>query len=344
MPTFTASELAQQLGGEVIGDASLALNGFAPAEGARAGHLTFAENEKYLSKAEQGGASAILVGDSVKSSSKTLIRVADPRIAFAKVLPLFFPEKQMPAGIHPTAVVAASAVVHPSVHVGPHCVVGERVQIGAGSVLLGGNHIGEDARLGEKVCLFPNVTVYHGCQLGNRVRVHSGTVIGADGFGYVFDQGQHRKVLQIGNVIIHDDVELGANVCVDRAALGSTVIGRGTKVDNLAQIAHNVVIGQGCLIVGQAGIGGSSTMGDFVVLAGQAGVIGHIHIGSRAIIAAKSGVMEDIPEGQKWAGTPAGPSLDVKRQWVAARRLREFLQRLVKIEKQVADLTRDSKG
>ena len=344
MPTYTATELAQQLGGEVVGDGSLELTGFAPADGARAGHLTFAENAEYLVKAEQGGASAILVGPAAQSSVKTLIRVSNPRIAFAKVLPFFFPEKKYAPGIHPSAVVAQTASIDPSAHIGPHCVIGERVRIGAGAALLGGNHVGDDSQLGENVRLFPLVVVYARSQIGNRVRIHASAVIGSDGFGYVFDQGKHRKVQQVGNVIIHDDVEIGANVSIDRGALGSTVIGRGTKIDNLVQIAHNVVLGDGCLIAGQAGIAGSTTLGNFVVLAGQAGVIGHIKVGNLVTVAAQAGVMHDVPDGQKCLGSPAGPDREIKRLWINQRRLPDLLRRLAELEKQVASLTGNPKA
>ncbi len=338
MPTFTTAQLAQQLGAELIGDASLQITGFAPADRAQAGHLTFAENEEYFAQAEQGGASAILVGDTVTSTRKTLLRVKNPRVAFAKVLPLFFPEPRPAPGVHASAIIAPSAQIDPTAHVGPHCVVGERVKLGARSVLFGGNHLGDDSQLGEDVRLFPNVVVYARTQLGHRVRVHAGTVIGSDGFGYVFDAGQHRKVLQIGNVIIHDDVEIGSNVSIDRAALGSTVIGRGTKIDNLVQIAHNVVMGEGCLIVGQAGIAGSTQLGNFVVLAGQVGIGGHLKIGNQVTVAAQSGVMNDIPDGQKWLGTPACPDKEAKRQYIGIRRLPDVLRRLAELEKKFAAL------
>jgi UDP-3-O-[3-hydroxymyristoyl] glucosamine N-acyltransferase len=339
MRTFTAAELARELGAELVGEGSVRITGFAPADRAQAGQLTFAENDEYFAKAEQGAASAILAGANANSSRKTLLRVSNPRIAFAKVLPLFFPEPQPAAGIHPNTIVAKSAQVDPTAHVGPHCVVGERVKIGARTALLGGNHVGDDSQLADDVRLFPNVVVYARSQIGHRVRIHAGSVIGSDGYGYVFDAGQHRKVLQIGNVIIQDDVEIGANVCVDRAALGSTVIGRGTKIDNLVQIAHNVVVGEGCLLVAQVGIAGSSKLGNFVVLAGQVGVSGHLKIGNQVTVAAQSGVMNDIPDGEKWFGMPACPDKEAKRQFIAIRRLPEVLQRLNELEKKVADLS-----
>ena len=344
MPTLTAAQLARELGAELVGDGTIQLTGFAPADRAQAGHLTFAENEDYLAKAEQGGASAILAGMNAASSRKTLLRVANPRVAFAKVLPLFFPEPQPGAGIHPSAVVAKSAQIDPTAHIGPHCVVGERVRLGARTALLGGNHIGDDSQIGDDGLLFPNVVVYARSQLGHRVRAHAGTVIGSDGYGYVFDSGQHRKILQIGNVIIHDDVEIGANVCIDRGALGSTVIGRGCKIDNLVQIAHNVVIGEGCLLVAQVGIAGSSKLGNFVVLAGQVGISGHLKIGNQVTVAAQSGVMNDIPDGEKWFGMPACPDKDAKRQYIGIRRLPEILHRLAELEKKIAELTNGKKS
>lgn len=329
---FTAAEIAKHLQGEVIGDGSIILTGFAPADRAQAGDLTFAENPEYFSRAEQSAATAIIV-DSATASPKVLIRVPNARIAFAKVLALFFPEPVLPAGIHSSAVVAKSAQIDPTAHIGPHSVVGENVRIGARSVLQGGNHIGAGSQLGEEVNLFPNVTVYPRTQIGNRVRVHAGTVIGSDGFGYVQDNGIHRKVPQIGNVIIHDDVEIGANVTIDRGALGPTVIGKGTKIDNLVQIAHNVVLGEHCLIISQVGIAGSSKLGNYGILAGQVGVAGHLKLGNRVQVAAQSGVMTNIPDGEKWLGSPAQPDRQTKRQMIAAQHLPELLRRVSELEK-----------
>ena len=336
---FTASQIAEQLRGEIIGNGAVTLTGFAPAENARAGDLTFAENEAYFAKAEQSAAAAILVPAAFGPSQKTLIRVANARVAFAKVLPIFFPPERPPAGVHPSAVVAASAQIDPTALVGPFCVVGERARIGARSVLRGGNHVGHDCRLGDDVCLYPNVVLYHQVQLGHRVSVHAGTVIGSDGYGYVLDEGQHRKVLQLGNVIIHDDVEIGANVTIDRAALGSTIIGKGTKIDNLVQIAHNVVIGDHCLIVAQVGVAGSTRMGNYCVLAGQSGLAGHLKIGHQVTVAAQSGVMRDIADGQKVMGAPALPDKDAKRQFIALGQLPELIRRVRELEKQIVELS-----
>jgi UDP-3-O-[3-hydroxymyristoyl] glucosamine N-acyltransferase len=329
---ITAAEIAQLLQGEVVGDSSVLLNSFAPADRAEPGDLTFAENADYFARADQSRASAIIV-DGAFASRKVLIRVPNARIAFAKVMAVFFPEPEFPPGIHPSAVVAASACVDPSAHIGPHCVVGDKTRIGPKSILQGGNHVGADCRLGQEVNLFPGVTLYPRTEIGNRVRIHAGTVIGSDGFGYVQDNGLHRKVPQIGNVIIRDDVEIGANVTIDRGALGPTQIGKGTKIDNLVQIAHNVVVGDHCLVISQAGIAGSTQLGNYVCLAGQVGLAGHLTIGERASVAAQSGVMHNIPAGEKWFGYPAQPDRLAKREMIALHHLPELLRRITALEK-----------
>jgi len=225
--------------------------------------------------------------------------------------------------------------VDATAHVGPHCVIGEKVRIGARSILQGGNQIGASCKIGEDVNLFPNVTLYARSEIGNRVRVHAGTVIGSDGFGYVQDNGMHRKVPQIGNVIIKDDVEIGANVCIDRGALGPTIIGKGTKIDNLVQIGHNVVIGDYCLLISQAGIAGSAKIGSYVILAGQSGVAGHLKIGNRVTVSAQSGVMNNIGDGEKWLGSPAQPDRQAKRQMIAIQYLPDLLKRVAELEKKL---------
>jgi UDP-3-O-[3-hydroxymyristoyl] glucosamine N-acyltransferase len=337
--SFTAAQIAEKLHGEVTGDGSVQLTGLAPADRARSGELTFAENPAYFAAAEQSQAAAILVAGPFVSSSKVLIRVPNARVALARVLPVFFPPEEHPCGIHPSAVIADSARIDPTAHVGPNCVLGARVRLGARSVLMGGNDLQADCQLGDDVCLFPNVVLYQRTQLGDRVTIHAGTVIGSDGFGYVLDEGRHRKVLQLGNVIIHADVEIGANAAIDRGALGSTVIGEGTKIDNLVHVAHNVIIGRHCLILGQVGFAGSTTLGDYVVVASQSGIADHLKIGSQAVVGAKSGVMRDIPEGGRVLGIPAAPDRQAKRQMIAMQQLPELLHRMRDLEKQVEELT-----
>lgn len=332
---YTTQEIAKIIGGQVVGDVAAVLKSFATIENAQPGDLTFAENDEFFSRAEQSAATAIIAEKRFSSDKKTLIQVPNARVAFAKALALFFPDKQFPAGIHHTAVIAATAKIDPGAHVGPHCVIGERVSIGARTVLQAGNFVGDDSKLGEDVILFPNVTVYPRGDIRNRVCIHANSVIGSDGFGYVQDGPVHRKVPQIGNVIIHEDVEIGAGVAIDRGALGSTVIGKGTKIDNLVHIAHNVQVGEGCLLCGQVGIAGSAKLGNYVILAGQVGIAGHLKIGNQVIVGSKSGVMHDIPDGQKWMWIPAGPDRDIKRQVVALHRLPELLKRVAELEKKL---------
>jgi len=335
---LTTAQIAERLRGELVGDGSIVINGISPAESARPGDLTFAEKESYFTAAEESQAAAILVSGPFTSSKKTLIRVPNARVSMARLLPLFFPPETHPAGIHPSAVIDSSAQIDATAHVGPNCVVGPRVRIGARSVLMAGNHIGRDCRIGDDTCLFPNVLLYPRSEIGHRVIIHGSTVIGSDGYGYVFDEGIHRKVLQLGNVIIHDDVEIGANAAIDRGALGATVIGQGTKIDNLVHVAHNVVIGRHCLIMGQVGFAGSTHLADYCVIASQSGIAGHLKLGRQATVGAKSGVMRDIPDGQTVLGIPAMPDRQTKRQWVAVQQLPEMTRRLRELEHQVQEL------
>jgi UDP-3-O-[3-hydroxymyristoyl] glucosamine N-acyltransferase len=335
---LTISEIANQVRGEITGDPSTQITGIAPADNARSGDLTFADKESYFQAAEKSEASAILVSGAFTSARKPLIRVANARVAVARLLPAFFPPEERASGIHPSAVIDPSAQIDPSAHIGPNCVIGLRVRLGARSALLGGNHIGRDCQIGEDVTLFPNALLYPRTQVGNRVTIHAGTVIGSDGYGYVFDEGRHRKVLQVGNVVIHDDVEIGANAAIDRGALGSTVIGKGTKIDNLVHVAHNVVMGNHCLIMGQVGFAGSTKLGDYCVIASQSGIAGHLTLGRQTTVGAKSGVMRDIPDGETVLGIPAHPDKQTKRQWVAVQKLPEMLRQIRELQQEVERL------
>jgi UDP-3-O-[3-hydroxymyristoyl] glucosamine N-acyltransferase len=341
---ITTAELARQLGGEIIGggDGSVVLTGCTSAERAGPGDLTFAEKAAYFEAAEASAAAAILVAGAeafTSATNKVLIRVPDARVAAARALPLFHPPVVFSPGIDATARVAATASVEATAHVGPHCVVGEGAVIGARAVLMGGNHIGADCLVGEDTRLSPNVVLYARTEVGKRVAIHAGTVIGSDGYGYVFDQGRHRKMLQVGQVIIHDDVEIGANTSIDRGALGPTIIGEGTKIDNLVHIAHNVVIGRHCLIMGQVGFAGSTQLGDYSVVASQSGIAGHLKLGRQSVVGAKSGVMRDVAEKETVLGIPAVPDKQAKRQWIAVQKLPELMQRMRELEKQLAALS-----
>jgi UDP-3-O-[3-hydroxymyristoyl] glucosamine N-acyltransferase len=343
MPLTTA-QIAERLRGELIGDGTLQITGIAPADSARPGSLTFAETERYFAAAEQSQAAAILVSGPFTSCKKTLIRVPNPRASMARLLPVFFPPEPTPPGIHPSAVIDSSAQIDSTTHIGPNCVIGPGVRVGARSILMANNYVGSNCHLGDDVCLFPNVLLYPRSQIGNRVVIHGGTVIGSDGYGYVFDEGIHRKILQLGNVVIHDDVEIGANAAIDRAALGSTVIGEGTKIDNLVHIAHNVVIGRHCLVMGQVGFAGSTRLGDYCVIASQSGIAGHLTLGRQATVGAKSGVMRDIPDGGTVLGIPALPDRQTKRQWIGIQHLPEMARRLRELEQEVKQLRETAMG
>jgi UDP-3-O-[3-hydroxymyristoyl] glucosamine N-acyltransferase len=336
---YTAAHIADLLDGEVIGDGSVALSGFSSADRAGPGDLTFAEKDAHFAAADASAASAILVSGAFTSQTKVLIRVKNARVAAARVLPLFFPPEEYPAGVHPSAVIAPTARVDATAHIGPACVIGEGVTIGARTALLGGNHIGRDCQLGDDVRLYPHVVLYERTHIGHRVAIHGGTVIGSDGYGYVFDQGRHRKVLQVGNVTIGDDVEIGANCAIDRAALGSTVIGSGTKIDNLVHIAHNVVFGEHCLIMGQCGFAGSTQFGNYCVIASQSGVAGHLKIGHQVTVGGKSGVTRDMADGQTVLGYPAVPDKQAKRQWIGLQQLPDLIVRMRQLEKQLEEVT-----
>lgn len=336
---YTAARIAELLEGEVLGDGEVALTGFSSADQAGPGDLTFAEKDTHFAAAEASAASAILVSGAFASHRKVLIRVPNARVAAARALPLFFPPEELAAGVHPSAVIAPTARVDASAHIGPGCVIQDGVTIGARVALLGGNHIGRGCQVGDDVRLFPNVVLYERTLVGHRVAIHAGTVIGSDGYGYVFDQGRHRKVLQVGNVIIGDDVEIGANCAIDRAAFGSTEIGSGTKIDNLVHIAHNVVFGQHCLIMGQCGFAGSTQFGNYCVIASQSGVTGHLKIGHQVTVGGKSGVTRDLADGQTVLGYPAVPDKQAKRQWICLQQLPELIVRMRELEKQLAEVT-----
>lgn len=329
---YTVGQIAALVNGEVVGNPDLLIKGFASANKAKEGDLTFAESEQFFQLAENGGASAILIDKDFKSDKKTIIKVKNVRVAYAKLIPIFHPEKKPEPGIDKFASISATASIDPTAYIGPFCVVSDNAKIGRGVILYSNVYVGAGAIIDEQSVIFPNVSIYHNVKIGKRVRIHSGSVIGSDGFGYVFDGTQHLKIPQVGDVVIEDDVELGANVTVDRGALGSTIIKKGTKVDNLVQIAHNVEIGEHCILVAQVGIAGSSKLGNFVTLAGQVGIAGHLTIGDGAILMAKSGLMNNVPAGEKWMGIPAQPDRQMKRILISMQKLPELLQRVSELE------------
>jgi UDP-3-O-[3-hydroxymyristoyl] glucosamine N-acyltransferase len=336
MTSFTLRELADRISGEVVGDGSRRLVGIGTLQDAGPEHLSFYHNRRYLDAARRSGAGALLVADATPFPGRDLLVRRDPYAALGELLKLFYPPTPPPAGIHPTAAVAATARLGEGVSVGPHTTVGEGAVIGERAVLGPGCVVGEGVEIGVDTVLRPNVVVEDRCRIGARCILHAGVVIGSDGFGFATVEGVHRKIPQVGIVVVEDDVELGANVTVDRAALGETRIGHGTKVDNLVQIGHNVRVGPHSLLVAQVGISGSTTLGHHVIMAGQSGAVGHIHLGDGTVVTGKTGVTEDTAPGSMVSGFPSRPHKLWLRAMANLYGLEALRRRLGEIEKSLA--------
>jgi UDP-3-O-[3-hydroxymyristoyl] glucosamine N-acyltransferase len=335
----TLNEIAQLIDGSVVGDGSIVISGVCGIKEAKKGEITFVANPKYVSLMEQTNASAIITTPEIKASSKPLILTENPSLAFAKLLSLMAPnETPHHKGIHPTAVVGENVKLGKDISIHPYVVIEDNSEIGDNTVLCAGVFVGHNSRIGSDTIIYPHVSVRERVIIGNRVIIHSGTVVGSDGFGFATVQGLHQKIPQIGTVVIEDDVEIGANVTIDRARFDKTLIKHGTKIDNLVQIAHNVIIGENSIIVAQAGISGSTCLGKNVTLAGQAGVIGHINIGDNAVVAAQAGVTKSVPDNICVSGYPAKPHKKAKRINACVQKLPD-LYRLVKdLEDKIASL------
>ena len=325
----TLQTIAELLHGRVIGDGTTRIHGVNSLEDVQEGELTFAEDPPRLSKARMTKASAVIVPSDVEDlGGKSGIRVQNPKLAFALLLELFYPEASGRPGIHPTALLGDRVQLGDDVSIQAHVVIGDDVCLGRGTTIESGVHLGEGVTIGQQCFIAPNVVIYRQAHIGDRVRIHGGSVIGGDGFGYVFHDGQYVKVPQVGNVIIEDDVEIGCNVCVDRATVGSTIIKRGTKIDNLVQIAHNDRIGAHVIITGHVGFSGSVTVGDYAVFGGKAGIVDHVTIGDRAQVGAGSVVTKSVAPGQVVWGFLARPIRETKRQMAALHHLALLVKRL----------------
>jgi UDP-3-O-[3-hydroxymyristoyl] glucosamine N-acyltransferase len=308
------SEIVSFVSGR-YGGPDAAIEGVAPLSEATERHISFLSNPKYASQLETTSAAAVLVANDLAGDSPKWIRVANPYYAMATTVARFFAQRPRPLGISPQAAVAKSAQLGSNVAVGAFTSIGDDAVIGDGVVIYPNVTIEAGVVIGDQTIVYPQVSIYYGCRIGRRCIVHSGVVIGGDGFGFATDDaGTHHKIPQVGIVRIEDDVEIGAGTTIDRAALGETVIGEGTKIDNLVQIGHNVRIGRRCLLVAQVGIAGSTTLGDAVQVGGQSGFAGHLKIGDRARVYSKSAVFEDVPDGVWVRGIPAVSQREYVRQ------------------------------
>ncbi|MCK8824562.1 UDP-3-O-(3-hydroxymyristoyl)glucosamine N-acyltransferase [Fuchsiella alkaliacetigena] len=334
---YLLRELAELVGGRVVGENELEISGVGGVGDVQAGEITFAQTEEYFLKAEASPAAVIIVEEDFESA-KTLLRVDNSRLAFAKIAQEFTPQLYKTGQIHKTAVIADDVELGSGVSIGPQVTIESGVQIGDNTTLAAGVYIGREVSIGNETLIHPQVVVEHGTQLGSEVVVQAGTVIGSDGYGFESTEQGHYKVPQLGNVIIEDRVELGANVTVDRGATGDTVVGQGTKVDNLVHIGHNVKIGQNCLIVAQVGISGSVELEDWVTLAGQVGVVGHLKIGANTTIGGRSVVISDVPADSFYSGYPARDHKKEMRIKAARQKLPEMLKELRSLKKEVAKL------
>jgi len=348
--SITVRQLVEQIGGVVRqGDAAVSIVGVEGIESAGPGQLSFIANKKYLPHLKTTDAAAVIVPDTgeftaaAREDVPVLIAHPQPYYAFMLALRMFHPEDTHPEpGIDPTASIGAGVDIAAGVHIGKNAVVEDDATIGAESCILPGCYVGHGTKIGSQTTIGPNVSLLHKCELGDRVRVHPGTVIGADGFGYAPLDGVHHKIPQVGKVVIEDDVEIGACVCIDRATMGETRIKKGTKIDNLVQIAHNVQVGEHTIIVSQVGISGSTKVGKNVTLAGQVGLAGHIDIGDGTIIAAQSGVAGSLPANSRMFGSPARDLAKEKRLHVLVGKLPEMAKRLKELEKRLDELERRS--
>jgi UDP-3-O-[3-hydroxymyristoyl] glucosamine N-acyltransferase len=339
--SFRLAELADHLGAEVVGSPAKVVSRVCALDQAGAEDLSFLHNPKYMDQARSSNAGAILVKDPDRLPGRDLLVVDEPYLAFARALELMHPQEWPEPGRHPSAVIADDAALGEGASIGPHVTIGEGCRIGSGTRIGAGCVLGQQVEVGDDCYLHPRVVVESGSIIGSRCILHAGVVIGSDGYGFATVAGVHHKVPQIGIVVLEDDVELGANVCVDRGTTGETRVGRGTKVDNLVQIAHNVKIGEGCLLVSQVGLSGSTELGRHVTMAGQSGAAGHLRLGDRVIVGAKSAVYKDLPDGAFVTGIPAQPHREWLKSNANLRRIEGLRDRLKELEEAVARLQRE---
>lgn len=338
----TAREIAELVGGRLIGEPEREIMGVASLATATEREIAFVESEGHRPQAERSRAGCLIVPEGFHLSGRTLIEVAHPRRAFADVILLFHPRPRPMPGVHPTAILGEGVILGEEVSIGPYAVLEREARIGARTVIGAGVYIGARVEIGEDTLIHPHVTIYPDVRIGARVTIHSGSIIGSDGFGYFLVEGRYRKFPQVGSVIIEDDVEIGAGVCIDRGTLGATRIGRGVKIDNLVQIAHNVTIEEDTVIAAQTGIAGSSHVERGVQIGGQVGIADHVRIGRGAIIGAQAGVPsgKHIRAGEFVWGTPARPMREFKEQYAHLSRLPHLRHMVAALSEQLEALRR----
>lgn len=336
--SFTLERLAGEVGGTLRGDASLRVTGVASLDAAGEGDLAFVTNPRYAKAAMATRASVILCEKEIPGLSKPYLLSPNPYAALAKIIRLFHPAPGLAPGIRSGAHVDPAAKVHPSAVILPGASVAAGAVVGPRTLLFPGVYLGENSALGEDCLLYPNVTVRENCVIGDRVILQPGVVVGSDGFGFAKEGEKYLKIPQVGNVIIENDVELGANVCVDRAVLGSTRIGKGTKLDNLIQVGHNVSIGEHTVMAALTGISGSTRVGNQVVMGGQVGIAGHLKIGDGVVLATRTGVMEDIPDKGVYWGSPSGPMSEEMKKVAAYQQLPQLIKRIRSLERALEEI------
>ena len=335
---YPLMQLAQMIDGELVGDGGITITGASNLEEAQAGHISYLTGPEVLSKGELSGASALIVSPAARTTNKPMIVTEDPRLAFSKVLEIFAPERRLPVGVHPTAQLGRGVHLGRRVAIGAGAFVGDNTLIGDDTIIHPLAYVGHEVTIGEGSEIHPHVYLGDRVVLGRRVLVHAGTAVGCDGFGFLQTDQGHRKIPQIGTVVVEDDVEIGANTTVDRATVAVTRIGRGTKIDDCVHIAHNVVIGEHCLLCGQVGVSGSVTLGNGVVLAGQVGVSDHVTIADGIVVGGGAAVIGDLTEPGIYAGIPARRYQEHYRTQASQKKVPDLLKRVRDLERRLEEL------
>lgn len=340
----TLAELARMVGGELFGDPGVKIYGLADLASAGAGQISFLVNEAHREELYKSKATAFFVPPAIPYEDRPLIKVRSPYLAAALTQNFFHPKIFKKTGISPKAHIGAHCEIPEEISIGPFVAIGDRVRLGSRITIHPGVTIADDVVIGDDTIIYANVSIYHSCTIGARVIIHSGAVIGSDGFGFATEEkGSHVKWQHTGTVQIEDDVEIGANTTIDRARFNATIIKKGTKIDNLVQVAHNVEIGQHTAIAAQTGIAGSSKIGNHVLMGGQVGIIGHVEISDQVMLATRTGVSKNLPKKGSYRGSPAIPLDQYNRQYVYLKQIEKFINQIKELQKQVDELKQNLK-